>query len=79
MHDLDVEMTELIEEMSEIELGQWDEQEKKKDQAKWEADYLSSLADYADNNCDKFEEMRSGYTDIDDLKECKVCKRTFER
>ena len=59
-----------LEEMSEIELGQWDEQEKKKDQAKWEADYLSALADYADNNCDKFEEFyRSGYTNIDDLKE----------
>ena len=62
------EIQEFENEKDEIELGQWDQQEKKNDQLKWKADYLSSLAEYADNNCDKFEDVFD-YADIDDLKE----------
>ena len=66
--------------MSEIELAQWDEQEKKKDKDKWEADYLSSFAEYVDNNCDKFEDLEWIYFDnIDDLKNmAKQANENFE-
>tara|TARA_B100001287_G_C22356787_1_gene377828 strand:+ start:115 stop:576 length:462 start_codon:yes stop_codon:yes gene_type:complete len=68
MHELAIEIQGFENEKDEIELGQWDEQEKKNDQLKWYADYMSSLAEYADNNCDKFEDV-FGYNNIDALKE----------
>ena len=68
LHDIGIKIQEFENEKNEIELGQWDEQEKKNDQLKWYADYMSELAEYADNNCDKFEGV-FGYDNIDDLKD----------